>query len=293
LTKPTITHSPGIVSDLVATTEALGTWTFNNTNLPGATLTVEHNDWFTIQGTLTTTADEYAYAEIDVANTVSTTLYPYYLLRYKTSASANGLAAKARIIYAGEPPSSEWILTESFSTLFNLKTGMLTSGKIIDKIQLFADDYPNTLNSGTFSVSFDFFLICKEPFAIPNTMYGLNFTPPPKYAKIPIPSRVTDITQNLGSENATVHAICNLDRGNWKRSGDILKGQVFIDIAHNTYQHPFQWLTTGQGHKFKVSLEEPVFRYEDKRHILELLFTEYSRSSKSNESYVERFGLNL
>ena len=290
MTKPTITYGLGIITDLAATIEALGTWTFNNTNLPGATLTVENGDYFTIQGTLTSINDEYAYAEIDVANTVNTTVYPYFLLRYKTSAASNGLAAKVRIIYTDA--SSEWILTESFSTQWKIASGTLTSGKTIDKIQLFADDYPNTIAAGTFTVSFDFILICKGTFTFPNTQYGSEFNPPPRYAMIPIPTRVSDITQNLGSESATWTASCNLDIGSWKRSGDYVKGEVFMDIAHNSYQEPFQWLDTGKE-QFKVTLDTLRFPEHSDSHTLDLTFKEYSRSSKSNESYVERFGLNL
>jgi hypothetical protein len=287
---PTITYGHGILSDLYAATEALGTWTFNNINLPGATATFSLDDILTIEGTLTSVADEYAYAQIDVANTVSTTVYPYFMVRYKTSAASNGLAAKVRVVYTDA--TSDYPLPSSFSTTWKVAKATLTTGKIIDQIRLIADDDPNSVASGTYDVYYDFFLVHAGTFTFPNTQYGSEFTPPPRYATIPIPSRVGDVTQNLGSESATWQASCNLDLGDWKRASDYVNGEVFIDIAHNTFQHPFQWLDTGKE-QFKATLETPRFIEHSDSHTLDLLFREYRRSSGSNESYVERFGLNL
>jgi len=144
----------------------------------------------------------------------------------------------------------------------------------------------------------------KGTFTFPNVGHGLEYTPPPRYAIIPIPSRVGDITQGLGSELATVRASCDLDIGTWKRlvangysADDYVDGQVFDEISHRTYTEPWQWLNTGTGRQFKATLETPVFRYATSgnktTHILDLLFREYRLSDASNESHVERFGLNL
>jgi hypothetical protein len=115
----------------------------------------------------------------------------------------------------------------------------------------------------------------------------------------------------LGSESATVQVSCDLNVGrinpasveytgdDWKRpqavdteeQTDVVKGQVFMDIAHNSFQEAWQWFDT-DTEQFKVTLEHPDFGREE-RHRLDLLFREYRRSCGSNETYVERFGLNL
>jgi hypothetical protein len=72
-----------------------------------------------------------------------------------------------------------------------------------------------------------------------------------------------------------------------------MNGQVFIDIAHNSYQEPWQWIDFEDPPiQMKVTLDEPDFGFEERR-TFDLIFKEASRASKSNESYVERFGLNL
>jgi len=153
-------------------------------------------------------------------------------------------------------------------------------------------DNPN----GTYYVEYEFVLLHKGTFTFPNVGHGLEFTPPPRYAVIPIFGRVGDVTQGGGSESATVTCSCDLDIGDWKRTNDYVDGEVFCDIAHNTSSEPWQWLDTGYE-QFKATLENPVFRRSvsgnKAQHILDLLFREYRLSDASNESYVERFGLNL
>jgi len=170
-------------------------------------------------------------------------------------------------------------------------------------IRFYADEDAADNANGTSQVYYDFLLIHKGTFTFPNVAYGLDFTPPPRYATIPIPSRVGDITQGLGSESATVTASCDLNIDNatndWKRpqgtlspKTDYVNGEVFMEIAHRTYTEPWQWLDTGTE-QFKVTLENPVFRRMGKGHVLDLLFREYRLGCASNEYYYERFGLNL
>jgi hypothetical protein len=128
---------------------------------------------------------------------------------------------------------------------------------------------------------------------------------------IPIPGRTGDNTQNMGSNSAQCHCTCNLDLSNatddWRRppgnldkdldaviigQGDYIAGQVFDEIAHNSYTEPWQWLDTG-NRQFKATLEDPMFTYQGKTHTVQLTFTELRRGSGSTETYIERFGLNL
>jgi hypothetical protein len=233
---------------------------------------------------------------------LSPATYTKLFWRYKSSSGA-----EAKIVLVDSGGHTQTILAESSSTLFTVGYDTIDFGDadLLDHIRFYA-------NTAAGTVTYDFGLVCKDIFTLPNTQHGLDFTPSPRYAQIEIPSRISDITQNLGSKSATVQASCNLDIGklpttaaavvasDWLRpqgtdtkdTNEVMKGQVFVDIAHNSNTEPFQWLDTGEQ-QFKVTLEEPVFRHQANEHVLDLVFREYSRSSKSNETYVERFGLNL
>jgi len=234
------------------------------------------------------------------------------MIRWKTSVSSNGLGARVHVGYDGG--GGEWLMGETipeFDTNWHLTTGTLSATgqtKTIATVSIYADDYPDTIATGTFQVYYDFILFFKNIFIVPNVARGLEFTPPPRYATIPIPGRVGDVTQNLGSELATVRMSCDLDisdaadgmGSNWKRpqnvvagsKTDYVNGEVFMEIAHRSYTEPWQWLDTGTE-QFKVTLETPVFRRSGTPHILDLLFREHRLSCASNETYYERFGLNL
>lgn len=296
MTKPTITYHHEFLDDCNNVTG----WSETEVGLP-STMTVDKDDYFIIEGTCDSAADEYVYYAKDVTNILvgaNTTL----LVRWKTSAASNGLQARIRLTYTAGAPTD---ITLGFSTTWTVSKISLAAevGRIIDTVLLFADDNPDTVAAGTFQVYFDFILICRGVFAFPNTQYGIEFTPPPHCALIPILRRVTDITQNLGSESATFTASCNLDISNatndWKRpqgtlspKTDYVQGEVFIEIAHATYTEPWQWLDTGKQ-QFKVTLDTLRLPEHSDSHSLDLTFKECSRSSKSDESYVERFGLNL
>jgi hypothetical protein len=254
-------------------------------------------------------ADEYAYYEYDLPTNLSTDVYNKYLVRWKTSAASNGLQAK---IYFGYTVGPSPIHVLGFSTDWAVWTGSLTAGKTLDKIRIYADDNPDTINSGTYYVYYDFIMFFPDWFVFPNTD-SIRVKPSPKYGLTDMPSGIVDKTQNLGSESATVDILCNLDVGrinpssvaytgdDWKRpqavdseyQTDTVKGQVFYDIAHNSLTQPFQWIDLEEPPlQMKVTLEEPEFIYE-KNQSLRLTFREYSRRSKSSEYVYERFGFNL
>jgi hypothetical protein len=283
LTKPTITCGHGFCDDCSKLTGlTYGDWTETDTgNL--LTPTVTFDDYFHLTRAAGASEAYLSYPSEAGADNLglSSTVYTVIYYRYQTS----NLDVKAKIVLIFSDATTQTILDETSST--TMKTGFtyITTGKTIDHIRLYA-------NAAVGTVVYDFVLICKSIFTFPNTQYGSEFNPPPRYAMIPIPSRVSDVTQNLGSESATWTASCNLDKGSWKRSGDYVNGEVFMDIAHNSYQEPFQWLDTGKE-QFKVTLDTLRFPEHSDSHTLDLTFKEYSRSSKSNESYVERFGLNL
>lgn len=283
-----ITYGHGFLTDCDDTTS----WTENRNNMldGDATLSVENNDYFKIKAIFDDGAtDEFCNYEYDFSN-ISSDTYTNFFVRYKTSVGADGAQAKVILVFTD---GTQTILDESYSTSWTVASGDITSGKTIDKIQLYAEDEGD---DGTFYVYYDFVLLYKNTFTFPNTAYGLDFTPPPRYALLQPPSKVTDTQQNLGSRSATVRIGCDLDQGDWTRSGDYVDAEVFLDIAHNSSSEPWQWYDDGKR-RFKVSLEDPVIRYLNNgsttERRLELLLREYSLGDKSVETYVERFGLNL
>jgi len=306
MTTPTITYGHGFLTDCNSSTG----WNKTEVGME-STLTVENDDIFVISGICNSPNNEYAYYEKDITD-ISSSVYTKFYVRWKTSVASNGAGLLVTLFFtdASQQDIVGTQATQVFSTSWTITSGTITPNKTIDKLRIYIGDTPDTISSGTYYVYVDFILLCKNVFTFPNTMHGLEFTPPTRYANIEIPSRVTDVTQNLGSRSATVRVGCNLDRArldttsstctgdDWKRpqgvdteyQTDHEKGEVFLDIAHNSYAEPFQWLNTGK-YRFKVTLEEPVFREQSNEHTLDLLFREYSRSNKNNESYVERFGI--
>ena len=282
--KPSITHTHGFLDDCNDVTG----WTETESGLV-ASIATSSDDYFTITGTCDNVADEYAYYEKDITN-VSTILYPYLVVRWKTSAIANGFQAKIGVTYTG---AGLVTTTLGFSAGWKTTVITLTASDTIDKIRIYADDDPDTIAAGTFYVYYDFIMVCGL-FTFPNCAGGLQFTPASRYATVPMLRRDTDVLQFVGSESARLECSCNLDIGNWKRSGDYVNGEVFLSINHKASTEPFQWLDTGIE-RFKVILETPKFRREVNgnrtSHMLDLAFKEYSRCSKDAESYTDRYGL--
>ena len=294
MTKPSITYGHGWLDDCNKLTGlTYGDWTETDT---GGLLSsaVAYDDYFILTRSAGATEAYLSYPDEAGANnlSLSSTTYTKFFYRYLTSGST-----KAKIVLVFSDASTQTILAESSASPYTCASVTITTGKTIDHVRLYA-------NTGAGTAQYDFALICKGIFTFPNTLYGKRFIPAPRNAIIEIPSRVGDVIQHLGAKSARFEVSCNLDRGTWTRTGDTVKGQVFDDIIHNSYTEAFQWLTTGMGttiaehfyqRQFKVVLDgEPVFREEDNKHILDLVFREYRRSSgSSDESYVSRFGLNL
>ncbi len=247
------------------------------------TLSSVYDDYFKLN--ITSSTGNKTYQVYRYANLLAPTIYTTLIYRYKTSNT--NIKAKIEAEFLS---GTQTILPESSSTTWVTGSATLDTDKNnLDYIRLYA-------NQATGQVYYDFILICKGFFTFPNYGHGLEFTPPPRYARLAVPSRTGDVTQNLGSPDATVTIGCNLDIGNWKRTGDYIDGQVFLDIAHNSSSEPWQWLDTGTE-QFKATLDQLTFRRQadgnSVQRILDLTFKEYRRSSASHETYVERFGLNL
>lgn len=281
--------------DDFASTDA-AVWVEHQMNMAAgdAVETITNNDNLHIAATFDNGAavDEYCYYERNITN-ISSSTYTKYLLRYRTSAASAAAQAKAVLIFTS---GTQTILDLNYSTSWKLASGTITSGKTVDKIQLWADDDGV---DGSFWVEYDYIMLYKDNFTLPNTAYGYDIDLLPREAIIAIPSKDTDATQNLGTQSIPIHISCDLDQETttypWKRADDTFNGEVFWDIWHNRSSEPFQWFNDGTR-QFKVSIH-PRFRWENRGNAaarrLDLELREYSLGDKSEETYLERFGIGL
>jgi len=313
MTKPTITYGHGKLEDCQTAYTTRGDSADSLTNM---SCTVQNDSWFKIKGdTNNLTALEWCYYQsADLTSEAkSTSVYDKWLLRYRTSVSSLGLGAKVVVVDTDDVPETIYGSTPQYSTEWKVVSGTFeTVTEDLKYIRFYAAEDAVDNPNGTYWVEYDFLLIHSGTFTFPNCAEGFDFSPPPRYAIIPIFGRVGDITQGGGSESAVVHCSCNLDigtetygdetRSKWMRpqgiqnKTDYVKAEVFYDIAHNSYREAWQWLTTGET-QFKATMETPVFRHPvsggKTSHILDLTFREYRAGCASNEQYYERFGLNL
>ena len=291
-----ITHSHGWLDD--GGSAAL--WDQENPiGIGGADCSISsvYGDYLDISGLLDSGVadDEFVFYGQSVFNggvNVDHTIYNYYMIRYKTSEGSNGLAARVQLSFADA--TSETILgggSGVFSQAWTVATGTIAkTTSSVDNVWLWAIE--NGDGAGTHHVYYDFILLSQQPFTFPNVGNHVNFDSSPRNIGVSIPSRVGDVPQNLGSPSATVDVSCDLERGNWKRAGDLADGQVFLDIAHYSTVEPWQWLNIGDK-QFKVTLESCSFQLPSSSRTLDLTFKECRVSNAALETPVERFGLNL
>jgi len=298
----------------VGDTFVLSNWFLSDSGL-GGVLTQVNDDVFEIASTPNAAGNEYTLWEYPNPNgtthlNLSSAIYTTYYVRYKASGTlSTGVGARVQLVFTGG--DTQYIVGDAAPAL-TANTWVVATGTIlndgthgtIEHVRIIADDNPDSTAAGNYVTYFDYVLLCKGTFTFPNCETS-SFEPRPKYAIIPIPGRTGDTTQNMGSNSAQFHCTCNLDLSNatddWRRpqgnlvktGGDAIAGQVFDEIAHISYTEPWQWFDTGKGRRFKAILEHPLFDYPGEKHTLDLLFSEKRTSSASNETYIERFGLNL
>jgi hypothetical protein len=264
---------------------------------------IRYNDWMQLYGVPNHPVhDEWQSRYSQCAGSVGSTLYNKWRCRLKTEASNPGLGAAVIIQYtdgAFETLVPIGTFTDNFFKVFS--GNLAQTGKVVGHIFYYIDDYPNSVAAGGSSVYYDFFMLYKGDFKLPNVAFGAEFSPPPRYAKKAAPSRITDVIQGMGGESATFNCTCDLDidsgvagdEGNWKRLTDVRKAQVIHEISHElSTTVDFVWLNTGEE-QFKAIMERPIFHRYGNRRELSLMFTEYSRCNASHYNYLERFGLNL
>jgi len=202
-----------------------------------ATPTILYGDVLQIEAVFDEGAtDEYCNYEKDITNFSSNT-YPYFLLRYKTSESANG--AKAKVIL-GFTSGTQVILDESYSTTWKVASGTITADKTVDKVFFYAED--DGVN-GTFYVYYDFLLLHKGIFNFPY-VDDISLELENRYADIAIPGRVGDISQYLGSPSPVIKLSGKIDIG-----ADSTWGEPPLEYLYRVWQEAhsdrWQWFSTG------------------------------------------------
>lgn len=284
----TITYHHGKLYDCSSLTEG-GTWTETEDGSTGSVSVTPTSapDYFDINIAAATGNKVYIWKSPTFS--IARASYPNVTFRYKTSDSS--IRAKIGIVLDGDTANPTAALAETSNTNWTSGTYTLTTGTNITQVFLYA-------NQATGNVYYDFVLLSKR-FTFPHLSEdaGIDVDAPARTAVIGIPGRVGDETQQLGSESATVHIYGTMNTStSWKGAYDIY-GEAFMDIAHNAYQEPWQWLTTsdtGKTYRFKVVPVKPFVPNRAKQGTCgeyDLNFVEYRRCSGSNEYYYERFGL--
>jgi hypothetical protein len=235
--------------------------------------------------TMTKTDSNLYYISNDTDIDLSSTIYPKIIGRYKTSSTS----IKTGVLIEFDDATWQWILgSDSSSTTWKTFTDTIVTGKTIDHIRLYANNAAGT-------VDYEFTLIHKGTFTFPEGQpVTMNFNPSSRYATLPVPGRIGDITQYMGSGLASWNMTCDLNIGSWKRTipADTIDGEVFINIHHNAKTEPWQWLDT-ETEQCKVTLDEPIFRRQAGRSYLDLHFKEYRENTASAETHDTRYGINL
>lgn len=228
----------------------------------------------------------------DTHLSLSTTTYTKAYWRYKCGNST----IKAKIVLVFSDASTQVLVNDANSTTLTVGSATTTTGKTLDHIRFYADDAAAV--AATDHVYYDFLLVCRGVFTIPNAMGGIDWEPTPRYGQLAAAGMIGAHTQNLGSELAEWQLTGDLTQGTWTRSGDTLEGQVFVDISHNSSTEPWQWFNSGKG-QCKVTLDKPVFHRlangSELDWTISLLLREKRNSTAGNthETYITRFHLDL
>jgi len=160
-----VTYGHGFLDD--CTDDTLSDWTEVEDGNVGAFTSV-YDDYFKLD--ITSSGGNkvyYLWHSVDISPSV----YPKFVYRYKTSNT--NIKAKIEAVFTG---GNQDILSESSSTTWVTGSATLDTDKGgLQWIRLYA-------NQATGQVYYDFVLVCKGIFTFPNCGYGLEFTPPARYA---------------------------------------------------------------------------------------------------------------
>ena len=238
MTAPTITYGHGAFTDC----DDGSIWTFSQGyNISGTSKTIEHNDILKLGATFDDSGNEFAVWDYDITN-ISSDTYSKIIVRWKTSVSSNGGGARVQLQFSDA--TTQYIVGETnpeFSTTWKVTTATITSGKTIDKIRVWIDDYPDSVASGTDYVYIDFIMICKGIFTFPQCdEVSMDLTN--VYADLTAPTRVGDITQYLAMNSPIIRLTgkIDVDTSNWGSP----YGEYLYYIWREACSDPWQWFTS-------------------------------------------------
>lgn len=235
MTNPTLTYGHGFLNDM----DDAADWTETESSLTCAHSSL-YADVLKLEGTPNDSGDEYAYYEQNITD-ISSSTYTKYMVRWRTSESSNGLGARVKLVFTS---GTQWILGEDapeFSTTWQVETGDITTGKTVDKVQLWADDYPDSTDSGTDQVYFDFVLLHKNTFTFPFVAGNVELDMLNLHAKIPGLSRVGSHTQYMGMQDPIIRLNGEMDSNTDWGSPD---GEYLYYIWSHAHEDTFQWFTS-------------------------------------------------
>ena len=275
MAKPTITYNHALLDDMTSITG----WSKDETGGLAITYEIIHKTYMKITGTCDNAADEYAYIEKDFTD-FDTDDYPYYLLRVATEVASNGLTISAEALF--DDATTQQILAPTFSTTWLVKTGTLTAGKMLDKLRIYADDDPNTIDSGSYYVLCDFALVCEGAYTIPNVSRREELILQNR-GGIQIPGRLGDISQYMGADSPRLEWAGEM-KGDVTDWGTPL-GEKLYNIWFNRHQEPWQWVTSDQINS-KMKMDDLRIR-KDKAsgalRVWESSLSKYDGTSGANE----------
>lgn len=298
MTLPTITYGQG--GNGIDCDSKTG-WSADGAHESGlsATLTLVNNNIFKIVGTCDNVANEHAYYEKDVTD-FSSTIYNNWMLKYRTSVSANGVGLKVVLV---DDVGTQTIFgsTPQFSSSWATATGTLTTGRTVDKVRFYADDYPDTIDSGTYTIWIDFLIFYEGTFSFPffQDIYPLKLHN--NYAKLKIPGRVGTLHQYMGMDNITLEIVGDMMSGETWGGSNMTYAEYLTRFFMEAHEDPWQWLTSdlinckvipidfdigqqkegGQQRQWRLLLEEFSLGTFDSVHI----------SSSGTERLKYRFGV--
>jgi len=292
MTAPTITFGHGFRDDMASTTG----WTKEGAPSLNASLSLNPADIFTIDAVPATNNDESCYWEYDLATNISSDTYDKYLVRYKTWQSSTGVGAQVCLIFTD---GTQYLLgsgaadaTPQFSARWTVKTGTVTPGKTIDKIQIIANDEPNSVGNGApnthYYVDFDFILLCTDIWTFPYGPRVINFDMENNYVKLSPPGRVGDIHQYLGMSSPPFRVVGGIDTSTAWHDTQGWDAELLQRIFHEISTNPWQWFTSDFGSckvvPIKLHLSESADE-PDWMKTYEMDFEKYSLSSGSETTW--------
>ena len=253
MTAPKITYVQGFHDDCSSTAD----WNETESGLD-ATLSCLYDDILQIEGTCDSSANEYVTYEKDI-NNISTTTYPQYAVRWKTSEASNGLQAQIWFSYTDASWES---ITLGYSTAWKTSTGTLTTGKTLDKIVIIANDYPNTIDSGTYQVWFDFIIVCQGIFQFP-FFESVEMNWENLYAFLSPIRRVGNITQYMGAESPTITVTGTMDSNTSWQDTNGKPGDFLYYVFHRASDDLFQWFESDVINCKVVPVRFKIGQYHD------------------------------